>query len=89
MGFVKKFVLLGLVVGIAAILYPLFITPEYNLPKVEDQWFGKTKLKSMSNISNQCQSNIFIYFISHFISLTLLKCYIAITYPVEHRFPTF
>ncbi len=46
MGFMRKLLVFGLIVGIAAVLYPLFITPEYDLPKVEGQWFGKTKLKS-------------------------------------------
>jgi microsomal epoxide hydrolase len=45
MGFMRKLLVFGLIVGIAAVLYPLFITPEFELPKVEDQWFGKTKLK--------------------------------------------
>ncbi len=52
MGLVKKVLIFGLVAGLAALLYPFLITPQFNLPQVEDQWFGKTKLKSNSIIKN-------------------------------------
>jgi hypothetical protein len=59
MGFMRKLLVFGLIVGIAAVLYPLFITPEFELPKVEDQWFGKTKLKSKSYFKFSIIKNYF------------------------------
>ncbi|CAG2170108.1 unnamed protein product [Oppiella nova] len=46
MGVIKKLLLIGVVVGIGAVIYPLVVTPQHKLPELKDKWFGKTPLKS-------------------------------------------
>ncbi|CAG2114906.1 unnamed protein product [Medioppia subpectinata] len=47
MGLIKKLLLVAVVVGIGAVIYPLLVKRQYNdMPDVSEKWFGKTKLKS-------------------------------------------
>ena len=46
MGFGRKLLLGSIVIGIGAFLLNCYLTPEVQISKVTDGWFGKTKLKS-------------------------------------------
>ena len=46
MGLGRKLLLGSIVIGIGAFLLNCYLTPEVQISKVTDGWFGKTKLKS-------------------------------------------
>lgn len=50
MGFGRKLVLGSVVIGIVGFLLNCYLTPEVQIPKIKDGWFGTTKLKGIKSI---------------------------------------
>ena len=50
MGFGRKLVLGSIVIGIVGFLLNCYLTPEIQISKIKDGWFGRTKLKGIKSI---------------------------------------